>query len=291
MQTTLPVVDSGLSAYLREIRALPMLTLDEEQDLAKRWVDHQDTQAAHRLVTSHLRLVAKIALGYRHYGLPVADLISEGNLGLMRAVKKFDPERGVRLATYALWWIKASLNEYVLNSWSMVRMGTLSAQKKLFFNLRRIKAKLSIMDAGDMSPANVQAIATELDVPKDDVIAMNRRMIARDTSLNVPVGENGIEIQNLIVDSKPNQETALAQSEELGLGNTLIAQALDQLDERERDIFVQRRLSDAPPTLEELGAQFGVSRERIRQIEAKAFAKVQQWVLAGFVPTGQLALA
>ena len=291
MQTTLPVVDSGLSAYLREIRALPMLTLDEEQDLAKRWVDHQDTQAAHRLVTSHLRLVAKIALGYRHYGLPVADLISEGNLGLMRAVKKFDPERGVRLATYALWWIKASLNEYVLNSWSMVRMGTLSAQKKLFFNLRRIKAKLSIMDAGDMSPANVQAIATELDVPKDDVIAMNRRMIARDTSLNVPVGENGIEIQNLIVDSQPNQETALAQSEELGLGNTLIAQALDQLDERERDIFVQRRLSDAPPTLEELGAQFGVSRERIRQIEAKAFAKVQQWVLAGFVPTGQLALA
>ena len=291
MQSTLPVVDSGLSAYLREVRALPMLTLDEEQMLAKRWVEHEDTQAAHRLVTSHLRFVAKIALGYRHYGLPVADLIAEGNIGLMRAVKKFNPERGVRLATYAMWWIKASLNEYILNSWSMVRIGTLSAQKKLFFNLRRLKAKLSIVDQGDMSAANVKAIATELDVPQSEVIAMNRRMTARDTSLNVPVGEGGVEIQHLIEDTRPNQEATFAHSEELGLGQTLISDALKHLEQRERDIFIQRRLTDDPPTLEELGARFGVSRERIRQIEAKAFAKVQQIVLAGFVPQGQLLLA
>ena len=291
MQSNLPVVDSGLSNYLREIRALPMLTVDEEYMLAKRWVEHEDAHAAHRMVTSHLRLVAKIALGYRHYGLPVADLIAEGNIGLMRAVKKFDPERGVRLATYAMWWIKASLNEFVLNSWSMVRMGTLSAQKKLFFNLRRLKANLSIMDQGDMSPDNVAAIAHELDVPAADVVAMNRRMVARDTSLNVPVGESGIEIQNLIVDSAPNQEMDFAHREELGRGQELIAQALDQLEGRERDVFVQRRLSDDPPTLEELGAKFGVSRERIRQIEAKAFAKVQQLVLAGFVPSQPLLTA
>ena len=291
MQTTLPVVDTGLSKYLREVRAMPMLSVDEEYSLSKRWLEHEDTAAAHRLVTSHLRFVAKIALGYRHYGLPVADLISEGNIGLMRAVKKFDPERGVRLATYAMWWIKAALNEFVLNSWSMVRIGTLSAQKKLFFNLRRIKAKLAIMDQGDMSPANVAAIATELDVPKDDVIAMNRRMVARDTSLNVPVGENGIEIQNLIVDVTPNQEATLARDEELGRGHELITQALQHLDERERDIFVQRRLTDEPPTLEELGERFGVSRERIRQIEAKAFTKVQQLVMAGFLPSGSAALA
>jgi len=288
MRTAMTVVDTGLSKYLREVRALPMLTVDEEYMLSKRWLEHEDTEAAHRLVTSHLRFVAKIALGYRHYGLPVADLISEGNIGLMKAVKKFDPERGVRLATYAMWWIKASLNEFVLNSWSMVKIGTLSAQKKLFFNLRRIKAKLSIMDQGDMTNANVQSIATELDVPVDDVIAMNRRMIARDTSLNVQVGENGIEIQNLIVDTRPNQEVTLADSEELGRANGLIAQALKHLDERERDIFIQRRLTDDPPTLEELGARFGVSRERIRQIEAKAFTKVQQLVLVGFVPSQPL---
>jgi RNA polymerase sigma-32 factor len=284
MTTMLPVVDSGLSKYLREVRALPMLTEEEEYMLSKRWLEHEDTHAAHRMVTSHLRFVAKIALGYRHYGLPVADLISEGNIGLMRAVKKFDPERGVRLATYAMWWIKAALNEYVLNSWSMVRIGTLAAQKKLFFNLRRIKAKLAILDQGDMSPANVQAIATELDVPRADVIAMNRRMVARDTSLNVQVGENGVEIQNLIVDTQPNQESAFAHDEEMGIGNRLIASALQQLDVRERDIFVERRLTDSPPTLEELGVRFGVSRERIRQIEAKAFAKVQQIVMSGFVP-------
>ena len=289
MQTTLTVVDSGLSSYLREVRALPMLTVDEEYMLSKRWLEHEDTAAAHRLVTSHLRFVAKIALGYRHYGLPVADLISEGNIGLMKAVKKFDPDRGVRLATYAMWWIKAALNEFVLNSWSMVRIGTLSAQKKLFFNLRRIKAKLAIMDQGDMSPANVAAIATELEVPAADVVAMNRRMIARDTSLNVQVGEGGVEIQNLIVDTAPNQEAAFARTEELDRGQTLIHSALRHLDDRERDVFIERRLSENPPTLEELGQRFGVSRERIRQIEAKAFAKVQELVLAGFAPAGQTA--
>ena len=284
MKTSMPVIDTGLSNYMREIRAIPMLTPDEEYMLAKRWSEHEDTQAAHRLVVSHLRLVAKMALGYRHYGLPVADLIAEGNMGLMRAVKKFDPERGVRLATYAMWWIKASLNEFVLNSWSMVRMGTLAAQKKLFFNLRRIKAKLSIMEQGDLSPDQVQTIATELGVHDQDVVDMNRRMGGRDTSLNVPVGEGGIELQNLIADASPNQEVALARSQELSRGHDLIAQALTHLDDRERDVFVQRRLTDDPPTLEELGQRLGVSRERVRQIEAKAFTKVQNLVMAGFVP-------
>ena len=284
MTISLPVIDTGLSNYMREISAIPMLTPDEEYMLARRWSEHEDTQAAHRLVVSHLRLVAKLALGYRHYGLPVADLIAEGNMGLMRAVKKFDPERGVRLSTYAMWWIKASLNEFVLNSWSMVRMGTLAAQKKLFFNLRRIKAKLSIMDQGDLSPAQVTAIATELDVNDQDVVDMNRRMSGRDSSLNVTVGESGVEVQSLIADTAPNQEAVLARSEELSHGQKLIAQALTQLNDRERDVFVERRLSDDPPTLEELGQRMGVSRERIRQIEAKAFAKVQQIVMAGFVP-------
>jgi len=291
MQTTISVVDSGLSKYLREVRAMPMLSAEEEYMLAKRLQEHEDSEAAHKLVTSHLRYVAKIAVGYRHYGLPVADLISEGNLGLMRAVKKFDPDRGARLATYAIWWIKAALNEFVLNSWSMVKMGTLSAQKKLFFNLRRIKAKLAIVDQGDLSPDNVAAIATELDVPEGDVVAMNRRMVARDSSLNVTVGESGVEVQNLIADATPNQEVIFARVEELDRGRSLIASALDRLDERERDIFIQRRLTDAPPTLEELGERFGVSRERIRQIEAKAFAKVQQIVLSGFMPSGMPALA
>jgi RNA polymerase sigma-32 factor len=285
MSTTLTVVESGLGKYLRDVRAMPMLTAEEEYMLAKRWLEHEDPEAAHKMVTSHLRYVAKIAIGYRHYGLPVADLISEGNIGLMRAVKKFDPERGVRLATYAMWWIKAALNEFVLNSWSMVRMGTLSAHKKLFFNLRRLKAKLSIMEQGDLSPSNVSAIATELAVPESDVVDMNRRMVARDSSLNIPVGEGGIEIQNLLVDTKPNQETTLAHDEELDRGQDLINKALVHLDERERDIFVQRRLTEDPPTLEELGARFGVSRERIRQIEAKAFTKVQQLVLSGFLPS------
>ncbi|MBI5165939.1 MAG: RNA polymerase sigma factor RpoH [Magnetospirillum sp.] len=279
-----PVVDAdgSLVKYFRDIRAFPMLEAEEEYMLAKRWVEHQDTGAAHKLVTSHLRLVAKIALGYRHYGLPVADLISEGNVGLMRAVKKFDPEKGFRLATYAMWWIKASLNEFVLNSWSLVKIGTLSAQKKLFFNLRRIKARLRLMDQGDLAPEHAAAIARELKVDVDDVVAMNRRMGGRDASLNLQVGEGGVEIQDLIADDRESQEAVLAARQELSIGRSLIAQAVAGLGERERAIFVARRLSDHPPTLEELGTRYGVSRERIRQIEAKAFEKVREVVAAGF---------
>ena len=284
--TALPVVDSdgGLTKYLRDIRVFPLLEPEEEFMLAKRWVDYEDTEAAHRLVTSHLRLVAKIAIGYRHYGLPIADLISEGNIGLMRAVKKFDPDRGFRLATYAMWWIKASLNEFVLNSWSMVKIGTLAAQKKLFFNLRRIKSRLRLLESGDLAPEHVAAIAHELGVDESDVVAMNRRMAGRDSSLNLPVGEGGTEIQDLMPDQTDNQDVSYARSEELGKGRKLIAQALHGLNDREREIFVERRLSDNPVTLEELGARYGVSRERIRQIEVKAFEKVRDLVQAGFLP-------
>ncbi|RAU22068.1 RNA polymerase sigma factor RpoH [Paramagnetospirillum kuznetsovii] len=282
---SLPVVssDDGLSKYLRDIRAFPLLEVEEEFMLARRWIEYQDTDAAHKLVTSHLRLVAKIAIGYRHYGLPVADLISEGNIGLMRAVKKFDPEKGFRLATYAMWWIKASLNEFVLNSWSMVKIGTLAAQKKLFFNLRRIKSRLRLLEGGDLPGEHVSAIAKELHVEEGDVVAMNRRMAGRDTSLNIRVGEGGSEIQDLLPDMAENQEASYAKREELSKGRVLISQALDILTEREREIFVERRLRDDPLTLEELGARYGVSRERIRQIEVKAFDKVREVVQAGFV--------
>jgi RNA polymerase sigma-32 factor len=276
--------DGGLAKYLTDIRAFPLLEAEEEYMLAKRWVDYEDSKAAHRLVTSHLRLVAKIAMGYRHYGLPMADLISEGNLGLMRAVKKFDPEKGFRLSTYAMWWIKASLNEFVLNSWSLVKIGTLATQKKLFFNLRRVKAKLNLMDSGDLSPEAVAAIAEELNVGEADVVSMNRRMAGRDSSLNVPLGESGTEAVTLLPDDAEDQETRYAHHEELGQGRTLIARALDTLNEREREIFVERRLRDDPVTLEELGTRYGVSRERIRQIEVKAFEKVRDIVQAGFLP-------
>ena len=293
MRATVPAIsaeDSGLSKYLREIRDFPVLEPEQEYMLAKRWVDYEDTHAAHQLVTSHLRLVAKIAMGYRHYGLPMADLISEGNLGLMRAVKKFEPERGFRLATYAMWWIKASLNEYVLNSWSLVKIGTLAAQKKLFFNLRRVKAKLQLMDGVELAPADVTAIATQLKVSETDVVNMNRRMGGRDSSLNMPVGEGGTEIIELLPDDSDDQESGLAKREELSKGRTLIASALETLNEREREVFVERRLRDRPLTLEELGARFGVSRERIRQIEVKAFDKVRAIVAAGFGPAALSAL-
>lgn len=285
LSATMPVIseDGGLAKYLGDIRAFPVLEAEEEFMLAKRWVDYEDTAAAHKLVTSHLRLVAKIAMGYRHYGLPMADLISEGNVGLMRAVKKFDPDKGFRLSTYAMWWIKASLNEFVLNSWSLVKIGTLAAQKKLFFNLRRIKARLKLLEAGDLAPEHVTAIARELDVGEDDVVSMNRRMAGRDSSLNVPLGESGTEAVALLPDQSDNQEAAYAHREEMTQGRGLIARALDTLSEREREIFVERRLKDEPMTLEELGGRYGVSRERIRQIEAKAFDKVRAIVQAGFV--------
>lgn len=284
MVYALSVAEDSLAKYMRDIRAFPLLEPEEEYMLARRWVEYEDTKAAHRLVTSHLRLVAKIAVGYRHYGLPMADLVSEGNIGLMRAVKKFDPEKGFRLSTYAMWWIKASLNEFVLNSWSMVKIGTQAAHKKLFFNLRRLKAKLQLMDQGDLAPEHVRAIAKELDVEEGEVVSMNRRMAGCDTSLNVPVGEGGLELQDLLGDESDNQEANYAKSEELTKGRALIAHAITSLTDREREVFIERRLSEDPPTLEDLGQRYGVSRERIRQIEVKAFEKVQAVVQAGFIP-------
>lgn len=275
---SLPVltVDGGLGKYLREIRNFPVLTADEEYMLAKRWQQHEDVDAAHRLVTSHLRLVAKMAMGFRHYGLPVADLISEGNLGLMRAVKKFDPDKGFRLATYAMWWIKAALHEYVLSSWSMVRLGTLAAHKKLFFNLRRVKAKLNILESKDLAHDDVKRIAQELDVPETEVQVMNQRLVARDSSLNMPVGVDlSIERQDLLVDTRPDQETVLAERQEESQGARWLAEGMKVLNERELDILTNRRLKEEPLTLEELGERYGVSRERIRQIEVRAFEKLQ----------------
>jgi len=279
----LPVLspDGGLAKYLREIRNFPVLAPEEEYMLAKRWQQHEDVDAAHRLVTSHLRLVAKMALGFRHYGLPLADLISEGNLGLMRAVKKFDPDKGFRLATYAMWWIKAALHEYVLSSWSMVRLGTLAAHKKLFFNLRRVKAKLHILDSAELSADDTARIAAELEVPEDQVRLMNQRIGGRDSSLNAPVSsEYAIERQDLLVDDRPDQEAALAEREDTKRGNALLAEGFKVLDKRELDILTQRRLRDAPLTLEELGTRYGISRERVRQIENRAFSKLQAAVKA-----------
>jgi RNA polymerase sigma-32 factor len=273
--------DGGLAKYLHDIRKFPVLTADEEYMLAKRWQEHEDVSAAHQLVTSHLRLVAKMALGFRHYGLPVADLMSEGNLGLMRAVKKFEPDRGFRLATYAMWWIKAALHEYVLNSWSLVRFGTLAAHKKLFFNLRRVKSNLKILDSGDLSPEDLKRIATDLDVPEADVQFMNQRIAARDSSLNVPVAADiSIERQDLLVDDGPNQESRLGENEESAQARGWLADGLKVLDERERDILIQRRLQEQPLTLEQLGERYSISRERVRQIENRAFAKVQNAVKA-----------
>jgi RNA polymerase sigma-32 factor len=267
----------GLSRYLEEIRKFPMLEPDEEYMLAKRWQQHEDSEAAHKLVTSHLRLVTRIAMGYRGYGLPIGEVISEGNVGLMQAVKRFDPDKGFRLATYAMWWIRASIQEYILRSWSLVKMGTTAAQKKLFFNLRRMKGQIKALEDGDLKPDQVTHIATKLGVPEDDVISMNRRL-AGDASLNAPVraadAESG-EWQDWLVDETPDQEERLAESEELSRRKSYLANAMSGLNERERRIFEARRLADEPATLEDLSAEFGVSRERIRQIEVRAFEKVQ----------------
>ena len=267
----------GLSRYLRQIRQFPLLTHEEEFMLAKRWREHDDAEAAHRLVTSHLRLVAKIAMGYRGYGLPVGELISEGNIGLMQAVKRFDPDRGFRLATYAMWWVRASIQEYILHSWSLVKMGTTAAQKKLFFNLRKLKGEIEAIDEGDLTPEQVDHIATALNVSANDVISMNRRMIGPDQSLNAPVREEGGgEWQDWLVDPGESQESNLAEASELEHRRQLFKDSLDVLTEREQHILAERRLKEEPSTLEVLSHQYGVSRERIRQIEERAFKKLQK---------------
>jgi RNA polymerase sigma-32 factor len=280
MATKLPTIandSGGLARYLEEIRKFPMLEPEEEFKLAKRWQEHNDTDAAHRLVTSHLRLVTRIAMGYRGYGLPIGEVISEGNVGLMQAVKRFEPDKGFRLATYAMWWIWASIQEYILRSWSLVKMGTTAAQKKLFFNLRRMKGQIKALEEGDLRPDQVKQIATKLGVPEDDVISMNRRL-GGDASLNAPVRadmEGGGEWQDWLVDDTPDQEERLVESEELDHRRAYLAKALSTLNDREKRIFEARRLAEEPATLEDLSEEFGVSRERIRQIEVRAFEKVQ----------------
>jgi RNA polymerase sigma-32 factor len=270
---------AGLSRYLDEIRKFPMLEPHEEYMLAKAWQSHGDSVAAQKLITSHLRLVARIAMGYRGYGLPIGEVIQEGNVGLMQAVKRFEPDRGFRLATYAMWWIRASIQEYILRSWSLVKMGTTAAQKKLFFNLRRAKSQLKALDDGDLRPDQVKTIATKLGVPEEDVISMNRRL-GGDASLNTPVradSESG-EWQDWLVDDTPDQEERFVESEELSQRRAFLSNALETLNDRERRIFEARRLAEDPVTLEDLSAEFGVSRERIRQIEVRAFDKVQKAV-------------
>jgi RNA polymerase sigma-32 factor len=274
---TIAADSGGLVRYLEEIRKFPMLEPEEEFMLAKRWQEHGDSEAAHKLVTSHLRLVTRIAMGYRGYGLPIGEVISEGNVGLMQAVKRFEPEKGFRLATYAMWWIRASIQEYILRSWSLVKMGTTAAQKKLFFNLRRMKGQIRALEEGDLRPDQVKKIATTLGVPEDDVISMNRRL-GGDASLNAPVRadmEGGGEWQDWLVDEAPDQEERLVESEELSQRRAYLAKAMGTLNERERRIFEARRLAEDPATLEDLSEEFGVSRERIRQIEVRAFEKVQ----------------
>jgi len=276
---SVPVIsaESNLSRYLQEIRKFPMLAPEEEYMLAKRWQEHEDSKAAHQLVTSHLRLVAKIAMGYRGYGLPLSELISEGNVGMMQAVKRFDPDRGFRLATYAMWWIRAAIQEYILHSWSLVKMGTTAAQKKLFFNLRKLKGQMQAIEEGDLSPEQVKAIATKLEVPEQDVVNMNRRLAAPDHSLNAPLrAESEGEWQDWLVDDTANQEISLAEQEELGKRRKLLQSAMTGLNERERDILVERRLRDNPTTLEDLSQKYGISRERVRQIEVRAFEKLQK---------------
>ena len=282
MMPSLASSEAGLSRYMEEIRRFPMLLPQEEYMLAKSYTEHGDVDAAHRLVTSHLRLVAKIAMGYRGYGLPMGEVVSEGNVGLMQAVKKFEPERGFRLATYAMWWIKASIQEYVLRSWSLVKMGTTASQKRLFFNLRKAKTKLQALGDGDLRPDQVAEIATKLNVSEADVISMNRRL-GGDASLNSPIkaseGESG-EWQDWLVDASDSQETMLIEQDEMDSRRTMLSGALGDLNARERRIFIARRLKDEPETLEQLSSEFSISRERVRQIEVRAFEKVQAFVVA-----------
>ncbi len=283
MAAALPMIsgESGLSRYLNEIRKFPMLQPEQEYMLAKRWREHEDPDAAHQLVTSHLRLVAKIAMGYRGYGLPIGEVVSEGNVGLMQAVKRFEPDKGFRLATYAMWWIRASIQEYILRSWSLVKMGTTASQKKLFFNLRKAKSQISALEEGDLRPDQVDIIATRLGVSKQDVIDMNRRM-SGDASLNAPLREEGEgEWQDWLVDDSASQERVLADREEKDNRLGALHGALSVLNERERRIFEARRLSDDPITLEDLSDEFDISRERVRQIEVRAFEKVQAAVKSG----------
>lgn len=269
--------EGNLQRYLQEIRKFPMLQPEEEYMLAKAWREHDDSEAASRMVTSHLRLVAKIAMGYRGYGLPVAELISEGNVGMMQAVKRFDPERGFRLATYAMWWIRASIQEYILHSWSLVKMGTTAAQKKLFFNLRRLKGQLREIDDGDMPPESVEKIATTLGVSEKDVVSMNRRLSGGDHSLNAPLRKDGdAEWMDWLEDESDNQETVVAEADELGKRRALLTDAMSTLNERERHILTERRLKDDPVTLEDLSKVYDISRERVRQIEVRAFEKLQK---------------
>jgi RNA polymerase sigma-32 factor len=297
MAASLPIIagESGLARYLQEIKRFPMLEPQEEYMLAKRWREHGDREAAHKLVTSHLRLVAKIAMGYRGYGLPIGEVISEGNVGLMQAVKRFEPDKGFKLATYAMWWIRASIQEYILRSWSLVKMGTTASQKKLFFNLRKAKSRISALDEGDLRDDQVESISKRLGVGKQDVIDMNRRL-GGDASLNTPLREGGEgEWQDWLVDESADQESLLADREESDARMEALRAALSVLNPRERRIFEARRLADEPITLEELSAEFGVSRERVRQIEVRAFEKVQQAVKAGVAkaqaPKNRLAAA
>ncbi len=278
--TSLPVIssESNLARYLQDIRKFPLLTPEEEFMLGKSWKEHGDTQAAHRLVTSHLRLVAKIAMGYRGYGLPLTDLISEGNVGMMQAVKRFEPDKGFRLATYAMWWIRASIQEYILHSWSLVKMGTTAAQKKLFFNLRRLKGQMKAIEDGDLSPEAVRKIATTLDVPEADVVSMNRRLAGPDSSLNAPLRADieGAEWQDWLVDETQSQEASLGERQELNQRQSLLAEGMKSLNDRERRILNARRLQDEPMTLEDLSKEYNISRERVRQIEVRAFEKLQK---------------
>jgi RNA polymerase sigma-32 factor len=272
-----PTEGSGLARYLDEIRRFPMLEPEEEYMLAKSWREHEDVEAAHKLVTSHLRLVAKIAMGYRGYGLPMNEIISEGNIGLMQAVKRFDPERGFRLATYAMWWIRAAIQEYILHSWSLVKLGTTAAQKKLFFNLRRIKSQMQAIEEGDLSPETVKAIATNLEVTEQDVIDMNRRLSGPDHSLNAMLrSDSETEWQDWLVDETASQEARVAEEDELSHRKGLLGEALKVLNDRERHILTERRLKEEPTTLEDLSVQYNISRERVRQIEVRAFEKLQK---------------